>query len=94
MTQTITPPTPPIPVTTLTDRVRRLTKAQRLVGAGLFGMLVHSVFDFNLHLPSHAIVFLLLSMVISHLGATVHEPVKAEIASMSGAPHLFREASS
>jgi O-antigen ligase len=63
-------------------------------GAGLFGLLVHSVFDFNLHLPSHAIVFLLLSMVISHVGATAHEPVKAEAASMSRAPHLIREASS
>jgi O-antigen ligase len=63
-------------------------------GAGVFGLLIHSVFDFNLHLPSHAIVFLFLSMVISHVGATVHEPVKAETASVSGAPHLFREASS
>jgi O-antigen ligase len=63
-------------------------------GAGLFGLLVHSVFDFNLHLPSHAIVFLLFSMVISHVGATAHEPVKAEAAPMSRAPHLIREASS
>ncbi|HZF41014.1 MAG TPA: O-antigen ligase family protein [Blastocatellia bacterium] len=62
-------------------------------GAGLFGLLVHSVFDFNLHLPSHAMVFLLLSMVISHVGATVDEPVKAESASMSVAPRLMREAS-
>jgi general nucleoside transport system permease protein len=43
MTQTITPPTPPSPVTTLTGRVRKLTKAQRVVGAGLFGMLVMSL---------------------------------------------------
>src|SRR5882672_240293 len=62
-------------------------------GAGLFGLLVHSIFDFNLHLPSHAMVFLLLSMVISHVGATVDEPVKAESASMSVAPRLMREAS-
>jgi O-antigen ligase len=59
-------------------------------GAGLFGMLVHSLFDFNLHLPSHAIVFLLLSMVISHVGATVDEPMMAEPASMSVAPDLIR----
>jgi O-antigen ligase len=63
-------------------------------GSGLFGLLVHSVFDFNLHLPSHAIVFLLLSMVISHIGTAVHEPVKPETTSLSRAPHLFREASS
>jgi O-antigen ligase len=63
-------------------------------GAGLFGLLVHSIFDFNLHLPSHAIVFLLLSMVISHVGATVREPVKVESTSMSVTPRLIREASS
>jgi O-antigen ligase len=62
-------------------------------GAGLFGMLVHSVFDFNLHLPSHAIVFLFLSTVISHVGVTVREAVKDEPASVSVAPRLFREAS-
>jgi O-antigen ligase len=59
-------------------------------GAGLFGLLVHSLFDFNLHLPSHAIVFLLLSMVISHVGATVDEPMMAEPAYMSVAPDLIR----
>jgi O-antigen ligase len=62
-------------------------------GAGLFGMLVHSLFDFNLHLPSHALVFLLLSMVISHIGTTVDEPVKVEPASGSVATSLIREAS-
>jgi O-antigen ligase len=63
-------------------------------GAGLFGLLVHSVFDFNLHLPSHAMTFLLLSMMISQVGTTVDEPVKVDPASMSVAPHLLREASS
>jgi O-antigen ligase len=59
-------------------------------GAGIFGLLVHSLFDFNLHLPSHALVFLLLSMVISHIGATVDETtIKAEPASMSVAPNLI-----
>jgi O-antigen ligase len=63
-------------------------------GAGLFGLLVHSVFDFNLHLPSHAMTFLLLSMMISHVGTTVDERVKADPASVSVAPHILREASS
>lgn len=63
-------------------------------GAGLFGLLVHSLFDFNLHLPSHAMLFLFLSMVISHVGATVDERVKAEPASMTVTTSLFREASS
>jgi O-antigen ligase len=61
--------------------------------AGLFGLLVHSLFDFNLHLPSHALVFLLLSMVISHVGATVDEPVKIAPASGSVVTSLIREAS-
>ncbi|HEY8460098.1 MAG TPA: O-antigen ligase family protein [Blastocatellia bacterium] len=63
-------------------------------GAGLFGMLVHSAFDFNLHLPSHAIVFLFLSTVISQAGASVREAAKADTASVSVAPRLIREASS
>jgi O-antigen ligase len=40
-------------------------------GAGLFGMLVHSLFDFNLQLPSNALLFLLLSAVVTQIGATV-----------------------
>jgi len=66
-------------------------------GAGLFGLLVHSLFDFNLHLPSHAMVFLLLSVVISNIGATVGEPVdksvQAEPAYMSAATSLIRRVS-
>jgi O-antigen ligase len=66
-------------------------------GAGLFGLLVHSLFDFNLHLPSHAMVFLLLSMVISNIGATVGEPVdesvQAKPAYLSAATSLIRRAS-
>ena len=38
-------------------------------GAGLFGLLVHSLFDFNLQLPSNALLFLLLSAVAAHVGA-------------------------
>ena len=67
-------------------------------GAGLFGLLVHSLFVFNLHLPSHAMVFLLLSAVISNIGstvgATVDEPVKAEPAYLSVVTSLIRRASS
>jgi O-antigen ligase len=40
-------------------------------GAGIFGMLVHSLFDFNLQLPSNALLFLLLSAVVTQIGATV-----------------------
>lgn len=40
-------------------------------GAGIFAMLVHSLFDFNLQLPSNALLFLLLSAVATHIGSTV-----------------------
>jgi O-antigen ligase len=38
-------------------------------GAGIFGMLVHSFFDFNLQLPSNALLFLLLAAIASWSGA-------------------------
>jgi O-antigen ligase len=38
-------------------------------GGGLFAMLVHSLFDFNLQLPSNALVFLFLTSVLSCIGA-------------------------
>jgi O-antigen ligase len=34
-------------------------------GGGIFAMLVHSLFDFNLQLPSNALLFLLLAAVVS-----------------------------
>jgi len=34
-------------------------------GAGVFAILVHSLFDFNLQLPSNALVFLVLSAMVS-----------------------------
>jgi O-antigen ligase len=38
-------------------------------GAAIFAMLVHSFFDFNLQLPSNALLFLLHSAVVSNIGA-------------------------
>jgi O-antigen ligase len=38
-------------------------------GAGVFGMLVHSLFDFNLQIPSNALLFLFLTALASNLGA-------------------------
>ena len=40
-------------------------------GAGIFAMLVHSLFDFNLQLPSNALLFLLLSAVAVNIGTAV-----------------------
>lgn len=39
--------------------------------AGIFAILVHSLFDFNLQIPSNALLFLVLSAVVSQIGATV-----------------------
>jgi O-antigen ligase len=40
-------------------------------GAGLFALLVHSVFDFNLQIPSNALLFLLLAAAVSRAGSAV-----------------------
>ncbi|HKA18143.1 MAG TPA: O-antigen ligase family protein [Blastocatellia bacterium] len=40
-------------------------------GAGAFAMLVHSLFDFNLQVPSNALLFLLLSAVAVRVAAVV-----------------------
>jgi O-antigen ligase len=40
-------------------------------GAGVFAMLVHSLFDFNLQVPSNALLFLLLSAVAVRVAAVV-----------------------
>jgi hypothetical protein len=45
-------------------------------GAGIFAMLVHSVFDFNLQLPANALLFLILTAVVSHASATVSDDEK------------------
>lgn len=39
-------------------------------GAGIFSLLVHSLFDFNLQIPSNSLLFLLLSAVASYAGAS------------------------
>jgi len=65
-------------------RTRDPLRAGLALGAGvsITGLLVHSFFDFNLQLPAHALLFLLLSAVVSHLGARVAEPGVALTESM------------
>lgn len=46
-----------------------LVKVTVAGGVGLFGILVHSLFDFNLQLPSHALLFCLFSIVLSQMPA-------------------------
>jgi len=50
-------------------------------GAGVFAILVHSVFDFNLQIPSNALLFLVLSAVVSVLGAASMRPDERRIQS-------------
>lgn len=40
-------------------------------GAGVLALLVHSLFDFNLQIPSNALLFLLLCAIVSRSGLTV-----------------------
>jgi O-antigen ligase len=40
---------------------------------GLFALLVHSLFDFNLQLPSNALLFLVLTSVVSQVAAAASE---------------------
>jgi O-antigen ligase len=40
--------------------------------AGLFALLVHSLFDFNLQIPSNALLFLILSAIVSNEMVTVN----------------------
>jgi O-antigen ligase len=46
-------------------------------GAGIFAILVHSVFDFNLQLPANALLFLTLSAVVSRVAAMVADEEKS-----------------
>jgi O-antigen ligase len=38
-------------------------------GAGIFALLIHSVFDFNLQIPSNALLFLVLGAALSSIAA-------------------------
>ncbi len=40
-------------------------------GAGIFAILVHSLFDFNLQLPANALLFLVLVSIVSNVAANV-----------------------
>lgn len=55
---------------TRVTRLREPLTAGLALGAsgGIFGMLIHSFFDFNLQLPSHALLFLFLTGMVSTLG--------------------------
>ena len=47
-------------------------------GGGVFALLVHSFFDFNLQLPSNALLFLLLAAIVSVIGTPARSRVTAK----------------
>jgi O-antigen ligase len=57
-------------------------------GAGIFSLLVHSIFDFNLQLPSNALLFLLLSAQVSLIGAGLIRAEKKQSVRSSRRPGL------
>ena len=48
-------------------------------GSGVFAMLVHSFFDFNLQLPSNSLLFLLLAAMVSVIGTPARSQKTATI---------------
>jgi O-antigen ligase len=61
----------------LKSRDARLSALALGGGAGIFAMLVHSLFDFNLQLPSNALLFLTLCAMVSHLATVTRNAEKA-----------------
>lgn len=47
-------------------------------GGGIFALLVHSIFDFNLQLPSNSLMFLLLATIITVIGAPARSQKRIE----------------
>ena len=63
-------------------------------GAAIFGMLVHSVFDFNLQVPSTALLFLIICAIAHIAGGRRHgnrrgEAVGANVAAASAGSPVF-----
>jgi O-antigen ligase len=59
-------------------------------GASIFAMLIHSLFDFNLQIPSNALVFLILCAIVSHIafvsrnvGSALEKPAPIDLAQVA-----------
>lgn len=63
-------------------------------GAGTLGLLTHSMFDFNLHLPSHALLFLIFSAIISQIAVLADQPIRVRPAPAPAPVNLYNEVSS
>ena len=62
-------------------------------GAGIFGLLVHSLFDFNLQLPAHALLFLTFAAVAAQLSelATALAPIRVPIPVVTPEPIILTQ---
>lgn len=49
------------------------------LGGGVFGLMIHSLFDFNLQILSNALLFLVLAAIISTVAATVPVALRARV---------------
>lgn len=54
---------------------------------GVIGILVHSLFDFNLQIPSNALLFLVFVAVISHLGTVANSDLQTSAAPAPTGPN-------
>ena len=62
-------------------------------GGSVVAILVHSLFDFNLQLPSTALLFLVLSAVLAHASAMATAALKTRALAPSRTVQLFKEQS-
>jgi O-antigen ligase len=62
-------------------------------GAGIVGILVHSLFDFNLQIPSNVLLFLVLAAVASNVAALAQPATHSEeLAPRPGTGEIHRQA--
>ena len=48
-------------------------------GGGIFALLIHSIFDFNLQIPSNSLMFLLLAAIVSVIGTPSCSPQMSSV---------------
>jgi O-antigen ligase len=60
-------------------------------GGGIFAILVHSLFDFNLQLPGTALLFLVLSAAVDYTSATVLAAERSKVLAPAGPAQLQEE---
>jgi len=60
-------------------------------GGSIFGILVHSLFDFNLQLPGTALLFLVLSAVLAQVGSTLTAAESLQVVVPARPAEIHRE---